>query len=297
MTAAESAEQVPFASPIDASMFGEYRPRRAAGTADRHFRGRISASGASGYRAQPGRYHLYAGWSCPRSHRAALVVALAGLDQVVSVSYVDELRDARGWAFRERTGPDPVNGFTLLSEAYEASDPGYDAAVTIPVLWDRHRHRIVSNDPDTIDVDLATAFAAWSTPDVVLYPDTCRTRVDELSSQLAGMERHMYRAVFDGGARASLAATLAAFNNALDNNRFLTGNTITIADIRLWTLLVRYDAGPNATGVAGPPLTAYAGLWRYAQELYGYRAFQATTNFAAFTAPFTRLPGWGRGSG
>src|SRR6266567_811394 len=114
-----------YASPVDFGGSGQAfkRPRYP-------FRGRITADGASGYRAEPGRYHLYISWGCPWAQRTAIVRKLKGLEDVVSLSYVDDERDARGWAFREHRGPDPVNGFTLLAEAYEATEPGFSRHVS-----------------------------------------------------------------------------------------------------------------------------------------------------------------------
>jgi hypothetical protein len=109
---------------------------RYASPVDR-FQGRITADGSSGYRAEPDRYHLYISWGCPWAQRTAIVRKLMGLQDVVSLSYVDDRRDGRGWAFRERRGPDPVNGFRFLAEAYEITEPGYDGHVSVPVLWDR----------------------------------------------------------------------------------------------------------------------------------------------------------------
>jgi len=122
-----------YATPIDASIHGEYRITAPA-TPVRRFADRI---GSPEHPAEAGRYHLYAGWFCPWSHRATIQRALNGLADVVSVSYVDGLRDGRGWAFRAGTGPDPINGFTLLRQAYESTEPGYTGPVSIPVLWDR----------------------------------------------------------------------------------------------------------------------------------------------------------------
>jgi putative glutathione S-transferase len=238
---------VRFASPIDAYAFSEHRisPSRARSKPVPRFTGRLTADGSSGYPSEPGRYHVYAGRFCPRSHRANIVVALNGLAGLVSVSYVDGLRDGRGWAFRERTGPDPVNGFTLLREAYEATEPGYNGDVCLPVLWDRRERRIVSNDADTIDVDLATAFAARPAP-AALYPIGSRDQIDELNRQVAALETAVVRAVYLDPAKREVRAAMHDFDRRLDSGRYLLGDTLTLADVRLWVRLVRYDAGANA---------------------------------------------------
>src|SRR6202046_933002 len=156
-TTAERAASPRYASPVACGAYGQYGAGRGfdQGQAFQRprypFRGRITANGSSGFRAEPGRYHLYISWACPWAQRTAIVRKLQGLEEVVSLSAVDPIRDGRGWAFREGPGYslDPVNGFALLREAYDATEPGYDGHISVPVLWDRASHRIVSNNfPD-----------------------------------------------------------------------------------------------------------------------------------------------------
>jgi putative glutathione S-transferase len=248
---------VSYASPVNAWIHGEYRIARSAGGSRPlyRFRDRITDDGSSGFRAEPGRYHLYAGRFCPWSQRVAIQRALNGLEDAVSISYVNGLRDARGWAFRDPTGPDPVNGFTLLRQAYEATEPGFDGHVSVPGLWDRETGRIVSNDFATLGIDLATQFRKWARADT--YPVALR-RLDRMVA----------------------------------NHEYLLGPTLTEADVRLWVTVVRYDAGPNAHGRIGPRLTAFPNLWAYARRLYRHPAFRDTTDFASFTAPLAGVPDW-----
>lgn len=111
-----------YADPVDYAAYGEYGPGRgfAAGKGFHRprypFQGRVTADGSSRFRAEPGRYHLYVGWFCPWAQRTAIVRELKDLQNVVSLSYVDDERDSRGWAFRERRGADPVNGFRFLRD-------------------------------------------------------------------------------------------------------------------------------------------------------------------------------------
>ena len=134
----------PVASPVDFAEFGDYSvksPVRPDGAFIRPlypFQGRITSDGSSGFPAEAGRYHLYVSLACPWAHRSVIVRGLLGLEEVVSLSVVDPVRDGRGWAFREGPGhgPDPVNGFTLIREAYEATEPGYDGHISVPVLWE-----------------------------------------------------------------------------------------------------------------------------------------------------------------
>jgi putative glutathione S-transferase len=277
-----------YASTIDAAAHGEH-PMNTVPVAGR-FAGRLSDDPAAEHPAEPGRYHGYGGWVCPRSHRAAIVLALRGLTDIVSMSYVDRFRDGRGWAFRADSGPDPVNGFTLLREAYLASDPAYGGSVTIPVLWDRGRRRIVSNNPDTIDADLAAAFADRSALELAppaLVDDIARTGRD-----VVALGRSITRAVYRDAAKDELRRRLHDLDASLAGRSYLLGDRLTLADIRLWTVLVRYDVGPNAHGAAGPPLADFDRLWGWARRLYREPAFRTTTDFDAFRAPLTAIPDW-----
>ncbi|MBV8689123.1 MAG: glutathione S-transferase family protein, partial [Candidatus Eremiobacteraeota bacterium] len=119
---------------------------------DDRFREWVSADGRSDYPAIAGRYHLYVSLACPWAHRTVIVRKLLGLEDAIGMTVVDPIRDEQGWAFRN--GPDysrdPINGFRYLKEAYFASDPRYRGRVTVPVLWDKEKKRIVSNSDDDI---------------------------------------------------------------------------------------------------------------------------------------------------
>src|SRR5580693_2972201 len=187
-TTAERAASPRYASPVDFGAYGQYGAGRGfdQGQAFQRprypFRGRITADGSSGYRAEPGRYHLYISWGCPWAQRTAIVRKLKGLEDVVSLSYVDDQRDGRGWAFRARRGPDPVNGFTLLAQAYEATEPGFPGHISVPVLWDRQTAAIVSNNFPDITIDLETQFEEWADRGTDLYPVPLRPQIDELNA-------------------------------------------------------------------------------------------------------------------
>ena len=212
------------------------------------------------------------------------------LDDVVSLSYVDDVRDARGWAFRERRGPDLVNGFTFLAQAYEATEPGYDGHVSVPVLWDRVTGKVVSNNFPDITIDLGSAFGRWADRSVELYPEPLRTEIDELNERV-------YQTVNDGpyrvaGAgtqadderlRQAMIATLDELDRRLADRRLLFGSQITEADIRLWPTLARFDTGYNPmAGVSERRLTDFPNLWAYARDLYQRPAFRDTTDFTSF---------------
>jgi putative glutathione S-transferase len=285
------------ASPVDFETYGDYgdfRRKQAAPPPGEFvrpaypFRGRITADGTSGYPAVAGRYHLYISWACPWAHRSAIVRQLLGLDDVISLSAVDPIRDGRGWAFREGPGLslDPVNGFSLLREAYEATEPGYDGHISVPVLWDRETGRSVSNNFPDITIDLDTQFGALSNG-TDLYPAGLRPEIDEINAKV-------YETVNNGVYRAGMATTQAAYHDAvtkifvtldeleerLATRRYLLGGQITEADVRLWVTLARFDAVYHYHFKANlRRLTDYPNLWAYARDLYSLPAFRETTKF------------------
>jgi glutathionyl-hydroquinone reductase len=295
-TTAERAASPRYASPVDFDAYGQYGAGRGfdQGQAFQRprypFRGRITADGSSGYRAEPGRYHLYISWGCPWAQRTAIVRKLKGLEDVVSLSYVDDQRDGRGWAFRARRGSDPVNGFTLLAQAYEATEPGFPGHISVPVLWDRQTAAIVSNNFPDITIDLGTQFGAWGDPSVDLYPAALRGEIDALNERI-------YETVNDGtyrvaGAttqqdyeqlRGRLTGTLEYLEERLSARRYLFGPAVTEADVRLWPTLARFDLGYNPMAkISARRLVDFPVLWAYARDLYRRPAFRETTEFSSF---------------
>ncbi|CAO5191692.1 glutathionyl-hydroquinone reductase [Frankia sp. AiPs1] len=277
-----------FASPTDVATYGQYTIRQDPGDPRPLYRftARITADGSSGYRAEPGRYHIYSGWFCPWAQRVILQIALNGLEDVISVSYVDNSRDARGWAFRESNGPDPVNGFTLLRDAYEATEPGFDGHVSVPTLWDRETRRVVSNDFVTLGIDLATQFGAWSNG-ADIYPEHLRAEIAELDSWIGpAVNRGVHRAAHDEAARAALQGAFTRLDARLADAPYLVGGQLTEADIRLWVSLARYPGRADDAQRRNHP-----NLWAYARRLYQLPAFRATTDFTTFADP-TVPPGW-----
>lgn len=245
------------------------------------------------------RYHLYAGWFCPWAHRSTATVALSGLEEHVSISFVHGERDGRGWAFRQETGHDPVNGFTLLRQAFETTDPGFDGHVSVPVLWDRAATRIVSNDIARLDIDLALLaehVVPEGAPGVRLYPEHLRTEIDELERWLLPSLNHAGPAALGSGpdanrARTTLLETLAVLDTRLSGRRYLTGEQVTLADLRVLVSLVRLDAATPA-GWGFPRLADLPDLWDYARHLLHLPGLASTTRFAAFTPPSGRPSDW-----
>jgi putative glutathione S-transferase len=246
---------------------------------DASFRDWVTADGSSGYPAEAGRYHLYVSLACPWAHRTLIVRALKGLQDAIGVSIVDPIRDERGWAFRDVRGAtgDPLHGWSYLSEAYTATAPGYDAHVSVPVLWDTRTGRIVNNESADIIVMLNEAFDAFAVhPDVDLYPSALRGEIDELN-------RVVYETVNNGVYRAGFAptqedydeavhplfATLDHLDERLASRRYLVGDRHTLADWRLFTTLVRFDpvyAGHFKCNLRR--IVDYAHLPAYLRDLY-----------------------------
>jgi putative glutathione S-transferase len=253
-------------------------------------RDRITADGSSGFLAEPGRYHLYVSLACPWAHRAIIVRRLLGLESVISMSVVDPIRDDRGWAFREGDGhgPDPVCGFAFLSEAYHRTDPSFTGRYTVPCIWDRRTGRLVTNNYPDITIDFETQFMAFHRPGAPdLYPTALRSQIDDINKVVyEDVNNGVYKAGFAASQHAYEAAVVPLFkrldwlDERLGRQPYLTGDTITEADIRLFTTLVRFDAvyfGHFKCNLRR--LVDYSHLWDYARALFQQRGFGDTVNF------------------
>ncbi len=250
------------------------------------FRDRVTADGSSGYPAEAGRYHLYVCYACPWASRTIIWRSLKGLEDAIGMTPVDPVRDEKGWRFFE-DDPDPVNGFTYLSEAYEISRHGFDDRVTVPVLWDRKEGRIVNNESSEIVRMLNTEFNQFAkNPGLDLYPEELRDEIDRLNERI-------YDAVNNGVYRCGFATTQDAYEDAfvilfealdelddlLANRRFLTGPTITEADWRLFVTLIRFD--PVYVGhfkCNQRRIADYVNLGPYLRELYQQPGIADTVN-------------------
>lgn len=203
-----------------------------------------------GFRAEPGRYHLYVSLACPWAHRTLIFRALKKLEKVISVSVVDHFMGEDGWTFRKRDGAtgDTLYGLEFLHQIYTRADPTYSGRVTVPVLWDKQEQTIVSNESAEIIRMLNSAFDEWGDAGVDFYPKALRKEIDALNDAI-------YPAVNNGVYRAGFATTQEAYEEAygelfamldtlddrLSRQRYLTGAGITEADWRLFTTLVRFD--------------------------------------------------------
>lgn len=255
------------------------------------FREWIRADGSTPFTPSPGRYHLYVSLACPWAHRTLIVRHLKGLDQVITASVVDPVRDDRGWAFRDGPGysSDPVNGFAFLSEAYLATKPAFRGRWSVPVLWDRTTRRIVNNSEDDICRMFNDAFSSSTTtersPD--LFPAEFEPEHARLSDQIYhDVNNGVYRAGFatqqsayEQAAR-QLFATLDQLEARLAHTRYLFGRRPIEADWRLFCTLVRFDAVYHGHFKCNLRRIAdYPNLQAYLQDLYQIPGIAATVDF------------------
>ena len=213
--------------------------------------GRPGPTGAGGFKAEPGRYHLYVSLACPWAHRTLIYRALFGLEAMIGVSIVDHEMLENGWTFRIRDGStgDKLFGADFMHQIYTRAEPAYSGRVTVPVLWDTQTSVIVSNESSEIIRMLGGPFAALSGIANDLHPETLRSEIDAVNTLVyADINNGVYRcgfattqAAYDE-AHAALFAALDAVELRLSRQRYLTGSTITEADWRLFTTLVRFDA-------------------------------------------------------
>ena len=232
---------------------GWYDTSKTAGEfvrAESQFRGRISADGSSGYRAEPARYHLYVSLACPWAHRTIIYRRLKRLEDVISLSVVDPVMSDQGWAFMDGGGtPDVVNGFTYLHQAYTRTQPDYSGRVTVPVLWDKQTQRIVSNESSEIIRMFNSEFNAYTGVKTDFYPVLLRPEIDAINAFVyERVNNGVYKVGFAGSQRVYESAVTRLFG-ALDEiearlgrSRYLVGDGVTESDWRLFTTLIRFDA-------------------------------------------------------
>jgi len=249
----------------------------------------VTDDGSSGYPAAQGRYHLYVSWACPWAHRTIIVRVLKRLEHVVGMTVVDPIRDDRGWAFRNGPGhtTDPVNGFQFLSEAYAATNPHYHMRVTVPVLWDGERQRIVSNSDDDIMRMFNHAFNRFTESPIDLYPKDRRQEIDELNVFIyENVNNGVYRAGFSTSqiayeeAVTMLFEALDQLEHRLSTQRYLFGDRIVETDWRLFVTLIRFDAvyyGHFKCNIRR--IVDYPHLFGYLKDLYQQEGIADTVNF------------------
>ncbi len=254
---------------------------------DNRFTDRITADGPR--RPEAGRYRLVVSLACPWAHRAVIVRKLLGLEDALPLAVVDPIRDETGWRFTLDEGDrDPVLDIAYLSEAYLATDPGYTGRVTVPAIVDTTTGRVVTNDYPQITPDLSMQWRDLhkaGAPD--LYPEPLRAEIDAVNADVyRDVNNGVYRCGFASSqeayeqAYAALWTRLDVLSERLGQQRYLVGDQLTEADIRLFTTLVRFDAvyhghfKANRQKISEMPV-----LWAYARDLFQTPGIGETVDF------------------
>lgn len=239
---------------------------------------------------EPGRYRLVASLACPWAHRSVIVRRLMGLEDALSLGIVDPLQDDRSWRFTlDEDGVDPVLGIRYLEEAYLARDPenGTANGVSVPAIVDAPTGQLVTNDYPQITVDLGIEWAAHQRPGApTLYPAELRDEIDQVDSGVFhDVNNGVYKAGFATSQKAyenawtALFARLDELDERLEHQRYLVGDHITEADVRLFTTLARFDAVYHGHFKCNrQKLAEFDALWAYARDLYQTPGFGDTVD-------------------
>jgi putative glutathione S-transferase len=278
---------------------GELRPGGLGQTSDdgefdrieTTFRESIRDDPDARFRPEAGRYHLYVARACPWAHGAVLTRRLLGLEEAISMDIVEPFRDERGWQFTpEKPGctPDTLLGHDYLADVYREADPDYTGKVSVPVLWDTREGTIVNNESIEIMRMLAGEFGEHASNDLGLdlYPEGHRDEVDRVVDEIYGpINNGVYRAGFaatqDAYERAvtELFDALGRWEEVLDEQRYLLGEALTLADLRLFPTLVRFDPVYHVHfKCSRRRLRDYPNLWNYTKELYQLPGVAETVN-------------------
>ncbi|MCB1885095.1 MAG: glutathione S-transferase family protein [Geminicoccaceae bacterium] len=247
-------------------------------------------SGEGGFPAESGRYHLYVALACPWAHRTLIFRALKGLEDKVGVSVVHPLMLDDGWTFErdgEATG-DPLYGAAYLRDLYVRAKPDVTGRVTVPLLWDKARETIVSNESSEIIRMFNSAFDGLGAAEGDYYPAELRDKIDRVNARVYDtVNNGVYKAGFatEQGvyeeAVAALFESLDWLEGLLGERRYVAGDRITEADWRLFTTLIRFD--PVYHGHFKCNIRRlkddYPRLWAYLKELYQHPGVKATVSF------------------
>jgi len=240
--------------------------------------GSAGPSGKSGFKAEAGRYHLYVSYACPWAHRTLIMRSLKGLEDMISYSVVSPIMLENGWTFAQSEGSsgDALGNRDYMYQVYTSAVADYSGRVTVPVLWDKHTNTIVSNESAEIIRMLNSAFDAVGAKPGDYYPADLRNEIDAVNDRV-------YHSVNNGVYKTGFATTQAAYEEniiplfeALDwleerlsGQRYLVGDKLTEADIRLFTTLVRFDpvyVGHFKCNIR--MLKDYPNLWAYTRDIY-----------------------------
>jgi putative glutathione S-transferase len=254
------------------------------------FRNWITRDGSSGFKAEAGRYHLYVSLACPWAHRTSIMRNLKGLEPLLDVSVVHWLMGEDGWVFTPASGviPDTVNGLNELYELYTLADPTVTTRVTVPVLWDKQQRKIVSNESAEILRMFNSEFDGIGARPGDYYPLGLREQIDATNERVyAHLNNGVYMAGFATKQAAyeraceQVFACLDWLEERLSEHRYLVGDQLTEADIRLFTTLVRFDPVYHGHFKCNRrALIEYPALWDYTRALYQLPEIRATVDFA-----------------
>lgn len=263
--------------------------------------GAAGPSGAGGFQAEAGRYHLYVSLACPWAHRTLIFRALKGLESMIGVSVVNPFMGSEGWSFEPDAGviADEVNHARYLRQVYTAALPRYSGRVTVPVLWDKERHTIVNNESGEIIRMLNSAFDRLGAAAGDFYPPALRAEIDEMNGFVyPNVNNGVYRAGFATSQAAyeqavtELFAALEVLERRLGQRRYLTGARITEADWRLFTTLLRFDAVYHGHFKCNLKRIAdFPSLWGFTRELYQWPGVAATVDMRHIKGHYYRSHG------
>lgn len=250
--------------------------------------GSAGPNGRAGFKAEPGRYHLYVSYACPWANRTLIFRKIKGLEKMISLSVVHWHMAEEGWTFNDGEGviPDPIVNADYLREIYLKANNRYSGRVTVPVLWDKRTSMIVSNESSEIIRMFNSAFDELGAVEGDYYPESLRDEIDTLNARIYDtVNNGVYKAGFATSQEAYEEAVIPLFETLdwleqrLAGQRYLTGNQITEADWRLFTTLVRFDpvyVGHFKCNLRR--LVDYPNLWAYTRDLYQQPGITETIN-------------------
>jgi glutathionyl-hydroquinone reductase len=255
----------------------------------RYIATRITADGRDGYPAEPGRYRLVVSRACPWANRLVIVRRLLGLEDAISMAIAGPTHDARSWTFDlDPGGRDPVLGIERLQEAFFARFPDYERGITVPAMVDVPTGQVVTNDYAQMSLDLSTEWTPYHREGAPqLYPSHLRKQIDEVNDVVfRDVNNGVYRCGFAGSQEAYDKAYHRLFDRLdwlterLTDQRYLVGDTITEADVRLFTTLVRFDPVYHGHFKCNrQKLSEMPVLWAYARDLFQTPGFGDTIDF------------------
>lgn len=252
------------------------------------FRDRITADGSSGFPPQSDRYHLYVSYACPWAHRTLIMRSLKGLTDAISISAVDPLMAEDGWEFADFRGtiPDTVNHTHYLREVYALADSNYTGRVTVPILWDKKTSTIVNNESREIIRMFDTEFTQIASDKNDLYPEQLQPEIDRAIDDIYDpINNGVYKAGFAKSQEAyeeavkELFAALDRWEDILAKQKYLCGDSLTEADICMFTTLFRFDAVYYVHFKCNlHHIWDYSNLWNYVKRIYQYPGVKETCN-------------------